>query len=93
MTVTFNKNYTPMIINGKPLKSMNQYYNKKLAKMKSKTKIINDSFTSNAMKQFTTKRNNKIKDYLHKKTRIVVNYLLSRNVDTLIIGKNKDWKQ
>lgn len=93
MTVTFNKNYTPMIINGKPLKSMNQYYNKKLAKMKSKTKTINDSFTSNTMKQFTAKRNNKIKDYLHKKTRIVVNYLLSRNVDTLIIGKNKDWKQ
>lgn len=81
----------PIILNGKPLKSINQYYNKKLAKLRSKLK--NNKKTSNKITRLTNKRNNKIKDYLHKSSRYIVNYLVSNNINTLVIGKNKNWKQ
>jgi putative transposase len=34
-----------------------------------------------------------IKDYFHKTTRFIVNYLVSNNIDTLVVGYNKEWKQ
>ena len=81
----------PIIINGKPLKSVNQYYNKQLAKLKSELK--NEKKTSKRIKSLTAKRNNKVNDYLHKSFRLIVNYLVSNNISTLVIGKNKEWKQ
>lgn len=80
----------PIIINGKPVKSINQYYNKKISKLKSE---LNEEKTSNRIKSLTLKRNNKIKDYLHKSSHIIVNHLVSNNINTLVIGKNKGWKQ
>ena len=41
----------------------------------------------------TFKRNNKVNDYLHKTSRKIVNYLVSNNINTLFISKNKEWKQ
>lgn len=81
----------PIVINGKPLKSINQYYNKEKANLQSKLK--NNEKTSNRIKSVTFKRNNKINDYLHKSSRYIVNYLVSNNINTLIIGQNKGWKQ
>lgn len=87
------------IINGKPLKSINQYYNKKLAQFKSKLPFyINKEGkkvqrkTSNKIKSLTNKRNNKVKDYLHKASRILVNKLKQKQVSKVIIGKNDQWK-
>ena len=77
----------PIIINGKPLKSVNQYYNKKLSKLKNKNK------TTKRIKRLHKKRNNKIKDYLHKSSRLLVNHLVSNNINTLVIGYNQEWKQ
>ena len=45
------------------------------------------------IKQLTNKRNNKIKDYLHKSSRMLVNQLVSNNVSVIVIGHNKEWKQ
>lgn len=81
----------PFIINGKPLKSINQFYNKKLAKLKSNLK--DEKKTSNRIKRLHFKRNNKIKDYLHKASRCIINQLVSNSINTLIIGHNKKWKQ
>lgn len=86
-TITFNNGVTPLIINGRPLKSINQYYNKKKAKLKQ-----NLDNSKNLVK-LQIKRNNKINDYLHKASRILVNQLVSNNVKTLIIGKNNGQKQ
>jgi len=83
----------PIIINGKPLKSINQFYNKKYAEYKSKTKLINNEKTSKKIKSLTNSRNNKIKDYLHKSSRYIINYLVSNQINTLVIGLNKGWKQ
>lgn len=81
----------PFIINGRPLKSINQYYNKEKARLQSHLK--GDKKTSKRIYSITNKRNNKVKDYLHKSSRKIVNFLVSNNISTLIIGYNEEWKQ
>ena len=89
-TVSFNDS-KPFIINGKPLKSINQFYNKRKAELQSK--LWGNRKITNKIYSITRKRNNKIKNYLHKASRCIVNHLVSNNVNTLIIGKNDNWKQ
>ena len=72
-TVTNNFKDKFFIINGKPLKSINQFYNKKLAEFKSK---LTNSKTSNKINKLTLKRNSKVSDYLHKSSK----YLIKSNV-------------
>jgi len=88
-TVTSNVNEVrPLIINGRPLKSMNQYYNKKKAKLQS---FVGDK-SSKRLATLTNKRNLKIDNYLHNASRKIVEHLINNNIGTLIIGKNKLWK-
>ena len=89
-TVSFNDS-KPFIVNGKPLKSVNQFYHKRKAELQSK--LSGKRKTTNKINAITRKRNNKIKNYLHKASRCIVNHLVSNNVNTLIIGKNDNWKQ
>ena len=91
MTNNFNK--APVLINGKGLKSINQYYNKKLAYYKSITKVMNKKDYSNRQNKLTMKRNDKILDYIHKASRYVVNYAKKNDVSVIVIGYNKEWKQ
>lgn len=83
-TVSFNFR-KGFIINGRPLKSINQFYNKKKSTL--------NNFKSNKAKSLNRKRNNKVSDYLHKASRFITNQLVSNHVNTLIIGKNDGWKQ
>ena len=89
-TVTSNVR-EPFIINGKPCKSINQYANKKTAELKSL--LPEKEYSSKQIKGICKKRKNKIKDYLHKASTYVVNQLVSNNINTLIVGYNKEWKQ
>lgn len=86
-----SNNGSCFIINGRPLKSINQYYNKRLAFLKSKLK--DNKQISKQIRSLTNKRNNKIKDYLHKASRILINHVVSNGINTIIIGHNKYWKQ
>ena len=81
----------PFIINGRPLKSINQYYNKEKARLQSHLK--GNKKTSKRINSITNIRNNKVKDYLHKSSRKIVNFLVSNNISTLVIGYNEEWKQ
>ena len=81
----------PFIVNGRPLKSINQYYNKEMARLQSLLK--GNKKTSKRIKSISNKRNNKVKDYLHKSSRMLVNFLVSNDISTLIIGYNEEWKQ
>lgn len=92
-TLTFSDGRTPLIFNGKPLKSINQFYNKEKARLKSELEIKNKKKTSKKLKKLDYKRNNKINDYLHKMSRLLVNQLVSNHVKTLVIGKNVGQKQ
>ena len=83
----------PIIITGKPLKAINHYYNKKLSKLKSKAELNHGIKTTKRIKKLHSKRHNKIQDYLHKASRQIVNHLVFNEINTLVIGKNKSWKQ
>ena len=80
------------LINGRPLKSINQYYNKYVAQIKSK--LAKDELkTSKALERLHFKREMKIKDYLHKASRRVVDLMIANNIGTCFIGHNTGWKQ
>lgn len=81
----------PLIVNGKPLKSINSYYNKKKSRLQSL--LMNGRKTSNRIRSLTLKRNNKVTDYLHKVSKMFVNYLVSKGITDVVIGYNKEWKQ
>lgn len=81
----------PLIINGKPVKSINQRYNKEIAKYK--RKLPKGIYTSKRIKNLYKRRKNKIMDYLHKASSKLVSYLVFNRIDTLVIGRNKGWKQ
>ena len=89
-TTTFNFKQEPIIINGRPLKSINQFYNKEKAKAMS---YIGDKGSSNKTRKLDFKRNNKINDYLHNSSHWLVNHLVSLDVSALVIGWNKGMKQ
>ena len=92
MTVTTNiKSEQPIIYNGKNVKSWNRYYNKETSSCKSKLK--RGQKTSKRIKKLGQKREFKISDYFHKVSKDLVNYLVSRRINTLIVGNNQGWKQ
>ena len=93
MTITTNCGSKPLVINGKPLKSINQYYNKKISEMRSELKKRHNADWSKEMQRFTIKRNNKVDDYIQKATKMVIDFCKENNIDTLVCGYNSGWKQ
>lgn len=91
MTVTSNV-FHPVIYNGKPVKSVNQFYNKVKAKEQSRLNKINNVYWSKKLGQLTLWRENQISNYFHKATHHFVNYCIASNIDTVIIGRNQNWK-
>ncbi|GGA15622.1 transposase [Okeania sp. KiyG1] len=90
-TLTFNQaDIKPLLINGRPLKSMNQYYNKIKSYLQSQ---LRENRSSKRLKKLCNKREFKINDYLHKSSRLIINTLIDREIGTLIIGHNPEWKQ
>ncbi|WP_331456356.1 transposase, partial [Crocosphaera watsonii] len=90
-TLTFNQaGIKPLLINGKPLKSINQYYNKVKSELQS---ILGENKSSQKLKKLCNKREFNINDYLHKASRLIINTLINQKIGTLIIGHNTDWKQ
>jgi IS605 OrfB family transposase len=93
-TITSNiKEVNPLILNGKPLKSINQYYNKKLSKLSSILETRNNKKTSNNTNKLTNKRNNKVNNYLHNTSKYIIDHCKNNEINTLVIGKNDNWKQ
>ena len=86
-------NGASFIIDGRKLKSTNQYYNKinaKLQSIKDKQKIER---TTLRQKRITRKRNNRINDYLSKAARTIVNYCLNNDIGKLVLGYNEDFQR
>lgn len=92
------------IINGKPLKAINNFYNKRIAKLKSKLPLLPKSFKtktgnriqvgkSKAIRRLALSRNNKIKNYIHHASKYIVNFAQKTNCTQIVIGNNKNWKQ
>ena len=95
-TIANNIGERPIIIKGKALKSLNQYYNKQRAYYYSiirQGKSQNEGkFSSNRLDRLDDKRNAKVKDYMHKASRMIIDYAKMHKIDTIVIGKNLNWK-
>ena len=102
-----NSGARPLIINGRGIKSVNQYYNKERSRLKQlqaqyhqlETKIMTKQGIkpiyqeTKAMKEISAWRNDKIKQFAHKASKRIVDYALSCGANTIVIGKNKSWKR
>ena len=82
--------FTPLLINGRPLKSINQFYNKRKAQLQSQLK--RGRKTSSRIQRLTRCRNQKVDNYLHHTSRQIVDLLVAKQIETLVIGKNVQWK-
>ena len=92
-TIVTNTGLQPSLVNGKGLKSINQYYNKKKAYYQSIAKQMNDKRYTNRLYRLTQKRNFKIEDALHKISKYIIDTATLNDITTIVIGNNKDWKQ
>ena len=90
--VTLTSNVCQSVIyDGKKLKNINHFYNKRKALLQSK--LNENKKTSNRIKRISYRRNNKIKDYMHKVSHLIVAYMETNNLNTLFVGKNSGWKE
>ena len=92
-TLTNNIGKSPIVINGKILKSINQYYNKNKAQITSDLMKRHNKSWSKKLEKLNNKRNNRVKDYMHKASKKVIDYCIENKLDTIVIGHNKEWKQ
>ena len=95
ITIVSNvKGITPIIFDGRPIKAMNQFYNKSVSELQSKlTKKGKEKYTSNKIYSITRNRYNKINDYFHKISTYLINQAVSNGITAIFIGLNKEWKQ
>lgn len=85
-----NVDKQPFIVNGRIMKSFNQWYNKRKAKLMS---FAGDKGTSKRLRQLNNYRNFWIEDHIHKVSRFIINYCVDNNIGSLVVGLNKGWKQ
>lgn len=81
------------IIDGKRLKSINQWYNKENAKLQSiKDKQGIDNIT---LRQsiILNNRNNKINDYMSKALRYIIDYCINNDIGNIIVGYNETFQR
>lgn len=93
ITMTNNVGLQPIIVNGKGIKSVNQYYNKQRAKLMKDLIHRNNQYWSHKLDTLNRKRYNRIKNFMHNVSKFVVDYCIENNIDNLIVGLNKTWKQ
>ena len=87
MAVTSNHpGIKPFLINGRPLKSINQFFNKRVASSQSLSAI-------KQVKQLNSKRDRRIDNYLHTVSRRVIDWCKLNDISQMVIGNNQGWKQ
>lgn len=94
LVTAVSSNGNSFIIDGKRLKSINQWYNKTNAKLQSiKDKQHYGKKTTNRQKAITRDRNNKVNDYMSKVARKVIDYCISNDIGTLVVGYNETFQR
>ncbi len=93
LTMAANTGVEPLIVNGRVPKSVNQFYNKKLAHLQSVCQRMTGRYSSKRIIRLTAKRNRRIEDYLHKASKLLIMECVKQKICTIVIGQNKNWKQ
>lgn len=86
-TIVFNQpGICPVLINGKPIKSINHRFNKYKKKLQ-------EAREAKHINCIVVKRRNRINDYFHKASKRIIDLCLTTNTGTIVIGYNKGWKE
>ena len=94
LVTAVSSNGRSFIIDGRRLKSINQWFNKENARLQSiKDKQNFGKRTTNRQKSIARDRNNKVNDYMNKAARKVIDYCIANDIGTLIVGYNKTFQQ
>src|SRR5713101_7038508 len=87
------KGFVPHLVNGRPLKAWNQWYNKRMKELKKKLPKEDRERVTRQMERITNTRNRRIDHYLHTASKRIIDFLVENGIGTVIIGKNPLWKQ
>ncbi len=91
LALTSNKPaFQAIVVNGRPVKSVNQFYNKRKATLQRK---LGKTGTTKRIEHLTNKRTRRIDHYMHTASKRVIDLLVKEGIGTLVIGKNDAWKQ
>ncbi|HEY4388986.1 MAG TPA: transposase [Ktedonobacteraceae bacterium] len=92
--ITSNRaGFVPRLVNGRPLKAWNQWYNKRMKELKLCLPKEDRERVTKQMEQITNKRNRRVQHYLHAASKRMIDFLVEQGIGTIIIGKNPLWKQ
>jgi IS605 OrfB family transposase len=92
--ITSNREgWVPRLVNGRPIKSVNQWYNKRMKELKLCLLKEDRERVTKQMEQITNHRNRQINHYLHAASKRMIDFLVKEGVGTIIVGKNPLWKQ
>jgi len=91
VALTSNKpGFQSILVNGRPVKSVNQFYNKRKADLQ---KQLGHTGMTKRMECMTNKRNRRIQHYMHTASKRIIDLLVKESIGVLCIGKNDGWKQ
>jgi putative transposase len=90
---TNREGFTPRLVNGRTLKTHNQWYNKRMKELKKQLPKEGRERVTKQMERIANKRNRQVDHYLHAASKRVVEFLIENGIGTVIIGKNPLWKQ
>ena len=92
--ITSNRvGFVPRLVNGRTLKSINQWYNKRMKELTRCLPKEERERVTKQMEQITTHRNRQVNHYLHAASKRIIDFLVQEGIGTIIIGKNPLWKQ
>ena len=83
---------TPFIMDGRKLKSINHQWNREKARLQSIAKKQGNDITPR-INRITEKRNNRVRDIIRKTARHIADYCIEKDIGTVYIGYNPDFKR
>ena len=93
ITIGNNISEKGIAVRGGVLKSINQYFNKELSRLKSVNDKQGNKENTKIIDKLYMVRNRKIRDIMHKISNAVIAYAITNEIDTIVIGHNNGWKQ
>ena len=94
LVTTVSSSGRSFILDGKRLKSINQWFNKENARLQSiKDKQRYGRKTTSRQKALAIRRNNRVNDYMTKAARKVIDYCITNDIGTLVVGYNETFQR
>lgn len=93
LAACIDTNGASFLIDGKPLKSINRWYNKRNAGLQRIKDLQGTKGITERQARLTIKRNNQVNDYMNKAARYIVNHCIEHQIGKIVVGINPGWKQ